>query len=214
LLRLEAAMTATTVAEFFRDRGKHVLLAMDSLTRFAMAQREIGLAAGETPATRGYPPSVFGALPKLLERAGPGERGSITAFYTVLTEGDDLHDPVGDASRSLLDGHLVLCRQLASGGIYPAIDVLESVSRLARDVAPGRQLEAIVQVRSWLAAYRSHADVIAIGAYRSGSNPKLDAAIRARAAIDQYLQQDPGENADGADSRDRLQQLVETVIET
>jgi flagellum-specific ATP synthase len=211
LLRLEAARTATTVAEYFRDRGRHVLLAMDSLTRFAKAQREIGLAAGEAPAARGYPPSVFGALPKLLERAGPAARGSITAFYTVLVEGDDLNEPVSDAARSLLDGHLVLSRPLASGGVYPAIDVLESISRLARDVATDAQLAAITRLRHWLAAYRSHADVIAIGAYRAGSNPALDAAIRARAAIDRYLRQEPQERADRADSQTRLLQMVDQI---
>ncbi len=213
LMRLQAAMTATAVAEYFRDRGKNVLLAMDSLTRFAMAQREIGLAAGETPATRGYPPSVFGMLPRLLERAGPGTPGSITAFYTVLVEGDDLNEPVSDAARSLLDGHLVLSRQLASSGVYPAIDVLESISRLARDVAPPEQLAAIGRIRKWLTAYRSHADVIAIGAYRSGSNPTLDAAIRAREAVDRYLRQDPGESARSSESRSTLLQLVEEIDE-
>ncbi|MCH5373119.1 MAG: FliI/YscN family ATPase [Planctomycetes bacterium] len=213
LLRLQAAMTATTVAEYFRDRGKHVLLAMDSLSRFAMAQREIGLAAGETPATRGYPASVFGTLPKLLERAGPGEHGSITAFYTVLVEGDDLNEPLSDAARSLLDGHLVLSRQRASSGVYPAIDVLESDSRLARDVASPEHLAAISQIRAWLAAYRDHSDVIAIGAYRNGSNPALDAAIRAQNAVDRYLRQTPNETAGDTPSRDALLQLVKQITD-
>lgn len=211
LLRLQAAATATTVAEYFRDRGHHVLLAMDSLTRFAMAQREIGLASGETPASRGYPPSVFAALPRLLERAGGNDRGSITAFYTVLVEGDDLSEPISDAVRALLDGHIVLSRRLASAGLFPALDVLESVSRLARTVADKDHLQAVSQVRQWLAAYRKQEDAIAIGVYQHGSNPELDAAIRARTAVDAYLRQELDEPCDAATARDQLLQLVRAV---
>jgi FliI/YscN family ATPase len=189
LVRREAALTATAIAERFRDQGRHVLLLMDSLTRFATAQREIGLAAGETPATRGYPPSVFATLPRLLERAGRSQHGSITAFYTVLVEGDDLHEPISDAVRSLLDGHIVLARKLASAGLYPAVDLLESVSRLAPLVADRPQLEAIAKIRALLAAYRDHEDLISVGAYRPGSNPTVDTAIQMRDLISQYVRQ-------------------------
>lgn len=211
LLRLQAAVTATTVAEYFRDRGQDVMLAMDSLTRFAMAQREIGLATGETPATRGYPPSVFGALPRLLERAGRSDRGSITAFYTVLVEGDDLSEPVSDAARSLLDGHLVLSRRLASAGVFPAVDMLQSVSRLSRAVASPEHQAAICRVRQWLAAYHEHEDMITIGAYRGGSNPLLDTAIRAAPAIEQYLRQESAARVGLAESRSELLRLVEEL---
>lgn len=190
LVRVKAALTATAIAEYFRDQGKHVLLAMDSLTRFATAQREIGLAAGESPAARGYPTSVFAALPKLLERAGCSEHGSITAFYTVLVEGDDLNEPVSDAARSLLDGHIVLSRELASAGHFPAIDVLNSVSRLAHDVAGREQMLAIREIQQLMAAYREHADLISIGAYRAGSNPTVDDAIALRNLIQAFLRQD------------------------
>ncbi len=211
LLRLAAAATATTVAEFFRDQGHHVLLAMDSLTRFAMAQREIGLASGETPASRGYPPSVFATLPRLLERAGSNDRGSISAFYTVLVEGDDLSEPISDAARALLDGHLVLSRRLASAGLFPAVDVLESVSRLTRTVAANQHLQALNQVRQWLADYRKQEDAIAIGVYQPGTSPDLDAAIRARAAVDAYLRQDLDEACPASAARQQLLQLVQNV---
>ena len=189
LLRLQAAMTATAVAEYFRDQGKDVLLLMDSLTRFAMAQREIGLAAGEPPATRGYPPSMFGLLPKLVERAGRSELGSITAFYSVLVEGDDTNEPVSDTVRGLLDGHIILSRDLAARGHYPAIDILQSLSRLMPSITSEKQGEAARTVRELMAVYRDHEDLISIGAYRQGSNRAVDAAILLHDEIDLYLRQ-------------------------
>ncbi|REK22081.1 MAG: FliI/YscN family ATPase [Planctomycetota bacterium] len=189
LARVHAASTATSVAEYFRDRGKDVLLLMDSLTRVAMAQREIGLAAGEPPTTRGYPPSVFAMLPKLVERAGRTARGSITGFYSVLVEGDDANEPISDAVRGLLDGHTWLSRKLASQGHYPAIDVLDSISRLMPEVASPEQRQAATIVRELLAAYRDHEDLISIGAYRAGSNPTVDIALAMRDDIAQFLRQ-------------------------
>jgi flagellum-specific ATP synthase len=189
LVRVQAAQTATAVAEYFRDAGKNVLLIMDSLTRFAIAQREIGLAAGEPPTTRGYPPSVFALLPKLVERAGRTERGSITALYSVLVEGDDTNEPVSDTVRGLLDGHVVLSRRLASQAHWPAIDVLESISRLFPDITPPEQRSAAQTVRELLAAYRDHEDLISIGAYRAGANATVDAAIAMRDEINRFLRQ-------------------------
>ena len=189
LVRVQAAMTATAVAEFFRDQGKNVLLMMDSLTRFAMAQREIGLAAGEPPTTRGYPPSVFALLPKLVERAGRGPKGSITAFYSVLVEGDDTNEPVSDAVRGLLDGHTILSRKIAAKGHYPAVDVLESLSRLASDITSPEHRAAAQTVREHLAAYRDHEDLISIGAYRQGANPTVDMAIAMQGEFNRYLRQ-------------------------
>jgi flagellum-specific ATP synthase len=189
LVRVQAAMTATAVAEYFRDQGKNVLLIMDSLTRFALAQREIGLAAGEPPTTRGYPPSVFALLPRLVERAGRAPRGSITAFYSVLVEGDDTNEPVSDTVRGLLDGHIVLSRRLASQAHWPAIDVLESISRLFPEITPPEQRAAAQTIRELLAAYRDHEDLISIGAYRPGANPTVDAAIAMRDEIHGYLRQ-------------------------
>jgi len=189
LLRISGAYVATAVAEWFRDRGMDVLLLMDSVTRFAMAQREVGLAIGEPPATRGYPPSVFALLPKLLERAGNAERGSITGFYAVLVEADDLNDPVGDAVRSILDGHVALSRALASRGHYPAIDVLESVSRSMIDVVSDEHLELAMRIRRHLAVYQDAEDLINIGAYAQGSNPDIDEAIRLNPAIRAFLTQ-------------------------
>jgi FliI/YscN family ATPase len=211
LLRREAALTATAIAEHFRDRGRSVLLLMDSLTRFATAQREIGLAAGETPAARGYPPSVFSLLPRLLERAGRSQRGSITAFYTVLVEGDNLNEPISDAVRSLLDGHVVLARKLASAGLYPAVDLLDSISRLAPLVADRPQLEAITKIRELLAAYRDHEDLIAVGAYRPGSNPTVDTAIRMRDAIAQYVRQGLEQACTAPLAREALFALVKQI---
>ena len=193
LVRVKAALLATRIAEHFRDRGRHVLLMMDSLTRFAMAQREVGLLAGEPPTTKGYTPSCFAALPQLLERAGMGERGSVTGLYTVLVEGDDLNDPVADAARSVLDGHIVLSRLLATMNHYPAVDVLESVSRCMPDVAHPGQEEAAARVREWLAAWRGSEDLIQLGAYVAGTNPVTDEAIARRPAILRFLRQGSGE---------------------
>lgn len=189
VLRIRAAMTATAIAEYFRDQGNDVLLLMDSLTRFAMAQREIGLAAGEPPATRGYPPSVFSMLPKLVERAGRSRLGSITAFYSVLVEGDDTNEPISDAVRGLLDGHIILSRDLAAKGHYPAIDVLQSLSRLMPAITTLEHQDAALAVRELMAVYRDHEDLITIGAYRAGSNPLVDAAIAMKGEIDQFLKQ-------------------------
>ncbi len=189
LVRLRAAFAATRIAEWFRDRGAHVNLLMDSLTRFAMAQREIGLSAGEVPATRGYPPSVFALMPRLLERAGASEHGSITGIYTVLVEGDDLNDPVGDTARSILDGHIALSRRLASAGHFPTVDVLDSVSRVANSVTTPEQQQLAVRLRRLLAAHREAKDLIEIGAYAAGSNPLVDEAVARIDAIDEFLRQ-------------------------
>jgi flagellum-specific ATP synthase len=190
LVRLRAAFTATRIAEWFRDRGEHVLLMMDSLTRFAMAQREVGLSAGEPPATRGYPPSAFALLAQLLERAGAAERGSITGLYTVLVEGDDLNDPVADHARSILDGHVVLSRRLATSGHFPSIDVLDSVSRLVPAITTKEQRAAAVELRRLLAAHRDARDLVDIGAYVPGSNPLVDRALGLHDAIEAFLRQD------------------------
>ncbi len=189
LVRVQAAYTATSIAEYFRDQGKDVLLMMDSLTRFALAQREIGLAAGEPPATRGYPPSVFALLPRLVERAGRSPEGSITAFYTVLVEADDPNEPIADAVRGLLDGHVWLARRLATRGHYPAVDVLESLSRLMPEVTTKDHYRTAYLIRELLAAYRDHEDLISIGAYRRGSNPTVDLAIDLQNQINAYLRQ-------------------------
>jgi len=193
LVRIKAAFTATAIAEHFRDLGLDVLLMMDSLTRFAMAQREVGLAIGEPPATRGYTPSVFALLPKLLERAGNNAVGSITGLYTVLVDGDDMNEPIADAARAILDGHVVLSRDLAHAGHYPAIDVLQSVSRLATGLVDGELAAAARTVRAALAKLREKEDLLAIGAYRAGSDPLLDAALANREAIERYLRQPVGE---------------------
>jgi flagellum-specific ATP synthase len=190
LLRIRAALVATTIAEYFRDQGKDVLLVMDSLTRFAMAQREVGLAAGEPPSSKGYTPSVFALLPRLLERAGNFRSGgSITGFYTVLVEGDDMNEPVADAVRSLLDGHIVLSRDLAWRNHYPCIDILASVSRLMPDLVSGSTLEKAGRVRDWLSTYFKAEDMLNIGAYVKGSNPKIDQALRKMDAVNAFLKQ-------------------------
>lgn len=189
LARVKGAFLAMAIAEHFRNRGTNVLLMMDSVTRFAMAQREIGLAVGEPPATRGYTPSVFSLLPQLLERAGMGECGSITGLFTVLVEADDMNDPIADATRSILDGHVVLTRELATQNHYPAIDVLESVSRLTRDLLTPDQLELSAAAREHLAIYRRNQDLIAIGAYPAGSNAAIDEAIRLHEPLRKFLRQ-------------------------
>jgi flagellum-specific ATP synthase len=208
LMRLQAAQTATRIAEWFRDGGRHVVLMMDSLTRFCMAQREVGLAAGEPPATRGYPPSVFALMPRLLERAGAGEVGSITGLYTVLVEGDDMNDPVGDSARAILDGHIVLSRRLATSGHFPSIDVLESVSRVAPRIMTAEQIGQANELRRLMAAYREAKDLIEIGAYVKGTNPVVDRAVHLRAAIDHFLRQDATTVAPIAQSLTALAMLV------
>lgn len=190
LVRLRAAFTATRIAEWFRDQGEDVVLCMDSVTRVAMAQREVGLAAGEPPATRGYPPSVFGLMPRLLERAGMAKTGSITGLYTVLVDGDDLNDPIADNARSILDGHIVLSRKLATAGHFPAIDVLESISRTTKSVTTREQRADATLIRGLLAARRDAKDLIDIGAYVKGSNPQVDRALDQSSQIDAFLTQD------------------------
>ncbi|GAA4810456.1 FliI/YscN family ATPase [Nocardioides caeni] len=206
--RLRAAFTATRIAEWFRDSGQDVLLMMDSLTRVAMAQREIGLSAGEPPATRGYPPSVFGLLPRLLERAGTAAAGSITGLYTVLVEGDDLQDPIGDTARSILDGHVVLSRELATAGHFPAIDVLESISRVHGAVTTPAQKQAAALLRRMMAAHRNVKELVEIGAYVAGADTYADAALERRVAIEDFLRQDMGDTTAPADTWGRLAGLV------
>ncbi len=208
LIRLKGAHTATAVAEYFRDQGLDVLFMMDSVTRFAAAQREIGLAIGEPPATRGYPPSVFALLPKLLERTGPGKDGTITAFYTVLVEGDDMNEPIADTVRGILDGHIVLTRQLADRGHYPAIDVLASVSRVMPEVVPREHQQSAAKVREVLATFREMEDLINIGAYRTGSNARVDRAIRLMEPINGFLRQDVREKTALVMARDQLLELA------
>ena len=209
LVRARGAESATAIAEYFRNQGKCVLLVMDSVTRYAMALREAALAAGEPPATKGYPPSVFAALPRLLERAGTGSgAGVITALYTVLVEGDDLADPIADAVRSILDGHIVLTRELAERGHFPAVDVLQSVSRLAPEIAPEADLRAAARVRDWMAAYREVADLIQVGAYVAGSDPRVEAARAALPQVEAFLKQGMLERTSSEEARARLQVLV------
>jgi flagellum-specific ATP synthase len=195
LVRIKAAFTATTIAEWFRDRGQNVLLMMDSVTRLATAQREVGLAIGEPPAARGYTPSVFALLPRLLERAGTSEQGSITGLYTVLVDGDDMNDPIADAVRSILDGHIVLTRELAHRSHYPAVDVLQSVSRLANEVSDPEVRRAESEIRELVAVHREKEDLISIGAYSSGSDARIDRAIELMPAIESFLRQPVGEHA-------------------
>ncbi len=201
LIRIQAALVATAVAEYFRDQGKRVMLMMDSITRFAMAQREVGLAIGEPPTTKGYTPSVFALLPKLLERAGTtSHQGSITGLYTILVEADDMNEPIADACRAILDGHVVLSREMASQNHYPAIDVLESVSRVMRDIVSKEQLDAAARMRSVLATYKNAEDLISIGAYVKGSNPKVDEALRRLDAVQGFLRQEREETAPWPDT--------------
>ncbi len=209
LVRLQGAAVATAIAEHFRDQGLQVLLLMDSLTRFAQAQREVGLAVGEPPATRGYPPSVFARLPGLVERAGNGESGGgITAFYTVLRENDDPDDPIADAARAILDGHLVLSRRLAEQGHYPAIDVEASISRAMTDIVDEEHQRQARDLRAHLATYAASTDIIDVGAYVPGSNPQLDEAIALRPALLEFLRQDSGEQIDLARSLAELARVL------
>ena len=208
LVRIKAAFTATTIAEWFRDRGANVLLMMDSVTRLATAQREVGLAIGEPPAARGFTPSVFALLPRLLERAGTSERGSITGLYTVLVEGDDMNDPVADAVRSILDGHIVLSRDLAHRSHYPAVDVLQSVSRLAHEISDEAVRQAEAEVRQLLAVYREKEDLISIGAYSVGSDARIDRAIGLMPAIDGFLRQPLGDLSAAGDADALLLELA------
>ncbi|MEI7429536.1 MAG: flagellar protein export ATPase FliI [Betaproteobacteria bacterium] len=210
LMRLQGASYATSIAEYFRDQGRHVLLIMDSLTRFAMAQREIALAIGEPPVTRGYPPSVFARLPQLVERAGNGADGggSITAFYTVLTEGDDQQDPIADAARAILDGHIVLTRTLSDAGHYPAIDIEQSISRAMVNLIKPEHFEKIRQFKQLYTRYQRSRDLISVGAYASGTDPLLDQAIKLYPAFENFLQQTLNERADFPSSIDRLFTLI------
>jgi flagellum-specific ATP synthase len=207
-MRLRAAFTATRIAEWYRDRGADALLLMDSLTRVATAQREVGLSAGEPPATRGYPPSVFALLPRLLERAGPGARGTITGLYTVLVEGDDHNEPIADAARSILDGHIVLTRRLATAGHFPSIDVLESVSRVAGAVTTPQQRAVAGQLRRLLAAHRDVRDLIEIGAYVAGTNPDADRARQLWPRIEEFLRQDIAEVSSADDAWRQLGEVL------
>lgn len=207
-LRVRACFVALAVAEYFRDQGKNVLLVMDSVTRLAMAQREIGLAAGEPPSQKGYTPSVFGILPRIFERAGAFRGGSITGFFTVLVEGDDMNEPIADAARSILDGHIVLSRRLGDAGHYPAIDVLSSISRVASEIAAPEQLNAALKVRESLSCYQASEDLILLGAYVSGSNPKLDASIRSRDRTLSFLRQGARERAELNESLESLSEIA------
>lgn len=209
LMRLQGAAYATTIAEYFRDEGQNVLLIMDSLTRYAMAQREIALAIGEPPASKGYPPSVFAKLPQLVERAGNGRpgSGSITAFYTVLSEGDDQQDPIADNARAILDGHIVLSRTLAESGHYPAIDIEASISRVMSSLAEPEQLQAVRRFKQLFSRYQRSRDLISVGAYAPGSDPQLDQAIALYPEMETFLQQDITESADGDDSLARLHHI-------
>jgi len=211
LARLHGAYRATALAEWFRDLGLNVLLLMDSLTRFAQAQREIGLSVGEPPTTRGYPPSVFAKLPALVERAGNGTKGcgSITAFYTVLTEGDDPQDPIADAARAILDGHILLSRKIADAGLYPAIDIESSVSRVVHDIADDAWRARIRELKRLIAAYNANRDLIAIGAYQRGNDPVTDEALERWPQIVDFLGQDIHHSANLAHSRDALEHLLE-----
>jgi flagellum-specific ATP synthase len=208
MLRLKAAWVATAIAEYFRDCGLRVALMMDSVTRLAMAQREIGLAAGEPPTSRGYTPSVFSLLPRILERTGMGEIGSITAFYSVLVDGDDLSEPVTDAVRGILDGHIYLSRALANENHFPAIDVLGSVSRVMRDVVDERHYRLSDDLRHVMAAYHHARDLIDIGAYTTGSNPAIDRAIQLMGQINGFLRQTPDDHTDLQRGLERLEGIL------
>lgn len=210
LIRKKAAQTATAIAEYFRDQGKDVLLMMDSLTRFSMAQREIGLASGEPPVSRGYPPSVYAQMPKLLERAGNSDRGSITGLYTVLVDGDDFNEPITDTARGILDGHIVLSRQMAHKNHYPAIDILQSISRVMSSIITKEHKAAAGKIKQVLATYQEAEDLINIGAYKAGSNPDIDFAIDKIRAVNAFLQQQTDEKYTFEES---LQQMLDIFSE-
>lgn len=207
LVRQKAAYVATAIAEYFRDQGKRVLLMMDSVTRFARALREVGLARGEPPARAGFPPSVFSELPRLLERTGNSDKGSITAFYTVLVEGDDMTEPIADETRSILDGHIVLSRNLAAAGHYPAIDIGESVSRVMSTVATDAHVKSAQKLREVLATYEAQKDLILIGAYKQGSDPRTDYAISKLDAVNAFLKQSVKENTSAAQTVNNLRKM-------
>ncbi|HEV8037720.1 MAG TPA: FliI/YscN family ATPase [Bryobacteraceae bacterium] len=207
-LRIRACFVALAVAEYFRDQGKNVLMVLDSVTRLAMAQREIGLAAGEPPSQKGYTPSVFALLPKIFERAGHFKKGSITGFFTVLVEGDDFNEPICDAVRGILDGHFILSRELGAAGHYPALDIRHSLSRLTSRVAAPQQVSSIQKIREALALYHDSQDLIQLGAYAAGSNPKLDACIRIRPEILNFLKQDAHAFSNLGETLERLEKLV------
>lgn len=209
MMRSKCAITATAIAEYFRDQGKDVLLMMDSLTRFAMAQREIGLSIGEPPVARGYTPSIYTALPKLLERSGNFETGSITGIYTVLVEGDDTNEPIADTVRSIIDGHIILSRKIAVKNHYPAIDVLGSISRLMNDIAPKDQVRTASKIRNMMSVYETNLDLISIGAYKNGTNPVLDEAIAHMDRINRFLMQ----SVDEKYTYDETVQLMGEILE-
>ena len=214
LVRARGALVATAIAEYFRDEGKQVLLMVDSITRVAMAWREIGLAVGEPPTTKGYPPSVFANLPRLLERAGNSSTGGITGLYTVLVDGDDFNEPVADAARSILDGHIVLTRRLAGAGHFPAIDVLESKSRLRDHVTPAVQQQSAQSLLRAEAAYREKEDLVLVGAYQKGSDPQVDAAIQYRENILGFLRQPSAEATPYSETRVLLETLATRIDAT
>ncbi len=208
LVRVKAALTATTIAEFYRDKGLDVMLMMDSATRLAMAQREIGLSIGEPPTAKGYTPSVFSLMQKTMERSGTSDKGSITGLYTVLVEGDDMNEPISDAARGILDGHVVLARKLATNGHYPAIDVLESVSRVRRDVISEEHYKVSMEIQQLIAEYRNAEDLISVGAYQKGSNPKIDLAIALNDKINRFLKQDIYESSSFEDTLESLKGIL------
>lgn len=208
LVRVKAALIATSIAEYFRDKGKNVILMMDSVTRFSMAQREIGLAIGEPPVTRGYTPSVFAVLPRLLERAGNSAVGSITGLYTVLVDGDDFNEPISDAVRGILDGHIILTRKLAALGHYPAIDVLDSASRVMPNIIDEEHLLAALRFKEILAIYKNSEDLINIGAYAKGTNPHIDLAITKIDKFNSFLKQRTTERAAFDQSLEQLKELI------
>jgi flagellum-specific ATP synthase len=209
LYRIKGAYTATAIAEYFRDKGYNVMLMMDSVTRFAMAQRELGLAIGEPPATKGYTPSVFAELPKLLERAGASDKGTITGLYTVLVDGDDMNEPIADAVRGILDGHIVLSRKIAMQNHYPSVDILNSVSRVMKDIVTNEHYNISQSIKELAAVYNEAKDLIDVGAYVKGSNPKIDLAIKKIDNINNFLKQDVYENYSLAETVDIMKKIID-----